>query len=95
MTKLIQRGLYTKSEKGMEAFADRVDTYNRSKGMVVVEMEGREADGNELCPEPHWEINLEFASRAYAKDFWTDPAYQEKVYVPSSNDNQEPDVSSS
>jgi hypothetical protein len=87
MTKVIQRGLFTRSEKDMESFADRVDAYNRSKGFVVVEMEGREKDGDDLCPDPHWEIQLEFASRSYAKDFWSDPAYQEKVYVPSEPDN--------
>lgn len=76
MTKLLQVGLYCKTEEQLEEFADRVDDYNRRKGFVVVEMEGREAEPDEVYDEPHWKINLEFKSRQYAKDFWTDPEYQ-------------------
>lgn len=79
MTKLVQTGLYCKTEDQLEAFADRVSEYNKSKGFVVVEMEGRESDADEVYGKPHWKVTLEFKSRAYAKDFWTDPDYQTNV----------------
>jgi len=89
MSKVLQTGLFTKSEMALEGFADRVDAFNKAKGFVVVEMEGRQSDPDEVCDAPHWKVQLEFASRAYAKEFWTDPDYQSNVYVPSANDNQE------
>lgn len=79
--KVLQYGLYCKTEDQLEAFADRVDKFNREKGFVVVEMEGREVDADEVYDKPHWKVNLEFASRAYAKAFWTDPDYQTQVLV--------------
>lgn len=79
MTKVLQHGLYTTKDSDLEAFADRVDEFNKSKGLVVVEMEGRESKPDEVCDEPHWKVFLEFASRAYAKDFWSDAKYQKKV----------------
>lgn len=79
MTKVVQTGLYTKTEEQMEAFADRVDQYNRKKGFIVVEMEGRESEPDEVYDAPHWKITLEFKSRQYAKDFWTDPDYAVQV----------------
>jgi uncharacterized protein (DUF1330 family) len=82
MTKVKQIGLFCRNEESLEAFADRVSDYNKEKGFVVVEMEGYEADADELCDATHWKINLEFKSRAYAKDFWTDPKYMKQVYVP-------------
>lgn len=79
MTKVLQIGLFTTSEDKLEEFADRVSNYNKSKGFIVVEMEGKESDADELCPEHHYKINLEFKSRDYAKDFWTDPAHQTNI----------------
>ena len=79
MSKVLQTGLFTKSEEALEAFADRVSDYNKKKGFIVVEMEGREVDADELCDSPHFKISLQFASRAYAKDFWTDPDYDVQV----------------
>ena len=81
MTKLRQEGLYCKTEEQMEAFADRVDKYNREKGFIVVEMEGRESPADDAYNGDHWKITLEFASRGYAKDFWTHPDYQREVLV--------------
>lgn len=81
MTALRQEGLFTKYDTALEDFANRVDEYNRSKGFVVVEMEGRECDPDDVCDERHWKIVLEFKSRAYAKDFWTDPEYDRNVVV--------------
>lgn len=73
MTKLIQTGLTCKNGEAMELFADRVSEYNHSKGFVVLDLEAREQqDGT-------WGLTLNFKSRAYAKDFWTDPDYQMKV----------------
>lgn len=75
MTKVQQLGLTCKDETQMEEFADRVSEYNTSKGLLAVEMEAREqSDG-------HWQISLEFASRAYARDFWTDPKYDTQVLI--------------
>lgn len=73
MTKVKQEGLYCKSGEKVEEFADRVSDYNKEKGFVVVNMEAREGD------EGRWDINLEFASRHYAKDFWTDPKYDTRI----------------
>lgn len=78
-TKVQQLGLFTTNEEELGAFADRVSEYNRSKGFIVVEMEGRESLPDQLCDKPHWKISLEFKSRSYAKDFWTDPKYEKKV----------------
>lgn len=75
MTKVLQMGLYCKTEEQLEAFADRVSEYNKSKGFVVVEMEGRESPPDTVYDKEHWKVTLEFKSRAYAKDFWTDPKY--------------------
>lgn len=73
MTKVQQLGLTCKNGEQMEAFADRVSNYNESKGFNVVELEGNEQkDGT-------WKITLLFASRAYARDFWTDPEYDMTV----------------
>ena len=73
MSKVQQLGLTCKNEAQMEEFADRVSNYNTSKGLLAVNMEAREqSDG-------HWEISLEFASRAYARDFWIDPEYDVQV----------------
>lgn len=79
MTRILQKGLFCKTEQQLEEFADRVDQYNRKKGFVVVEMEGRESGPDEQCDQPHWKVNLEFASRSYARDFWLDPDYQIEV----------------
>lgn len=79
MSKVIQHGLYTTKEESLEAFADRVSDYNKKKGFIVVEMEGRPSDADQICNEPHYKINLEFKSRQYAKDFWTDPDYQTNI----------------
>lgn len=76
MSKVQQIGLFTLTEEKLEAFADRVSDYNKKKGFIVVEMEGRPSPPDEICNKDHWKINLEFKSRAYAKDFWTDPDYQ-------------------
>lgn len=88
MSKVLQVGLFTRSEKDLEAFADRVSEFNRKKGFLAVEMEGRQSDKDELCDTQHWKITLEFRSRAIAKEFWTDPDYQKQVYAPSANDNE-------
>lgn len=85
MSKVLQTGLFTTSERELEEFADRVSEFNKSKGFVVVDMEGRESDKDELCDKHHWKITLEFASHAYAKEFWTDPKYQIAVYVPAND----------
>lgn len=87
MTKVLQTGLYTRSEKELEAFADRVGDFNTRKGFLAVEMEGRQSDKDELCDTQHWKITLEFRSHAIANEFWTDPDYQMQVYAPSANDN--------
>ena len=79
MTKVLQRGLYTRTQAAMELFADRVSEYNKSKGFIVVEMEGREVDGDDIYPAPHYKVDLEFKSREYCKDFWTDPAFQSNI----------------
>ena len=89
MTKVRQEGLFCKTEDALEAFADRVSDFNKKKGFIVVEMEGRETDGpvtnrqtgQVLYDGPHWDITLEFRTRAYCKDFWTDPDYQRQVLV--------------
>lgn len=81
MTKLIQRGLYSKTKEDLEAFADRVSDFNKEKGFVVVEMEGRESPPDEHYGKDHWKIELQFKTRAYANAFWTDPKYQRKVLV--------------
>lgn len=86
--RVIQRGLFTRSETELNNFADRVSNFNKEKGFIVVEMEGRESDPDEQCPFPHWKVELDFKTRAYAKAFWTDPAYAVQVYVPV-NDNKE------
>ena len=80
--KVKQIGLFCRDEESLEAFADRVSDYNKSKGFVVVEMEGQESPPDEFCDAEHWKIVLEFKTRAYAKDFWTDPKYMKQVYVP-------------
>lgn len=88
MSKVLQVGLYTKSEKQLEEFADRVSDFNQKKGFIVVEMEGRESEPDEGCDEHHWKIVLEFKSRGYAKEFWTDPDYQKQVFTgEATNDN--------
>ena len=81
MTKLIQRGLTSKNEDEMNLFADRVSEYNKSKGFIVVEMDAREQ------PDGRWALELEFKTRAYAKDFWYDPKYQSKILMLGDNDN--------
>ncbi len=81
MVKLLQTGLYCKNESDLDAFADRVSGYNKSKGFIVVEMEGRESEPDDIYGKAHWKVTLEFKSRAYAKDFWTDPEYQKEVLV--------------
>lgn len=81
MTKVLQTGLYTKTEEALEEFTDRVSDFNKKKGFIVVEMEGRESEPDEVYDKPHWKINLEFKSRAYARDFWLDPDYQKEVLV--------------
>ncbi len=73
MTKVKQEGLYCKDGERVEAFADRVSEYNKEKGFVVVEMEAKENETG------RWDINLEFASRSYARDFWTDPKYDVRI----------------
>lgn len=73
MTRVKQEGLYCKNGEKVEEFADRVSNYNQEKGFVVVEMEARENEGG------RWDINLEFASRFYARDFWTDPKYETRI----------------
>lgn len=81
MPKLLQLGLYCKTGEDLEAFADRVDSYNREKGFIAVEMEGRESEPDEFYDKPHFKVTLEFKSRGYAKDFWTHPDYQRNVLV--------------
>lgn len=73
MTKVMQTGLTCKNGEAMEAFAERVVEYNKAKGFVVLELEANEK------PDSSWELTLEFASRAYSKDFWTDPKYMTGV----------------
>jgi uncharacterized protein (DUF1330 family) len=73
--KVRQLGLTCKNGEYMEAFADRVSEYNKEKGFVVVELEATEAD------DGHWDLVMEFKSRSYARDFWTDPKYQTNVIV--------------
>ena len=85
---LIQRGLFARTEEQVNGFADRVSDFNKRKGFIAVEMEGRESDPDELCPFPHWKVELDFRSRATAKEFWTDPNYDVNVFVPA-NDNKE------
>lgn len=86
MSEVIQTGLYTRSERQLESFADRVSDFNKRKGFVCVEMEGRESLSDDVCPEPHWKVTLTFKSRAIAKEFWTDPVYDVKILMPH-NDN--------
>lgn len=81
MTKVLQIGLFCKTEDQLEEFADRVSEYNQSKGFIAVDMEGRECDADEVYDKPHFKVSLEFKSRAYANDFWTDPKYQKQVLV--------------
>lgn len=83
MTKMIQRGLTSKDETAMELFADRVSEYNKSKGFIVVELEAKEAS------DGHWDLELQFASRAYARDFWTDPAYDKHIVEANDNDKED------
>lgn len=73
MTAVQQLGLYTDSQEKMEEFADRVSEYNKEKGLLAVELEAKE-DAN-----GRWNLSLYFKSRAYSKDFWTDPKYQTKI----------------
>lgn len=80
MTKMIQRGLTSRDTEAMELFADRVHNFNTACGFLAVEMEGKEQPGGT------WELELQFASRAYAREFWTDPKYQTRI-KPVSNDN--------
>lgn len=81
MAKLLQLGLYCKNDEDLEQFADRVDSFNREKGFVALEMEGRESEADEFYDGRHFKVTLEFASRAYARDFWTHPDYQRNVLV--------------
>ena len=73
--KIRQIGLTCKNGEQMEAFADRVIEYNKEKGFIVVELDATEAD------DGHWDLIMEFKSRSYARDFWTDPKYQTNVIV--------------
>lgn len=73
--KIRQIGLTCKNGEQMEAFADRVSEYNKEKGFIVVELDATEAD------DGHWDLIMEFKSRSYARDFWTDPKYQTNVIV--------------
>ena len=73
--KVRQLGLTCKNGEQMEAFADRVSEYNKEKGFVVVELEATEAE------DGHWDLVMEFKTRSYARDFWTDPKYQTNVIV--------------
>lgn len=73
MTKVRQEGLTSKSGEKVEAFADRVSEYNKEKGLLAVEMEATERE------DGVWDVVLEFASRAYARDFWTDPKYETRI----------------
>lgn len=82
MTKLVQRGLTSKTEAEMNLFADRIDEFNREKGFVVIEAEARES------PDGLWEWELQFASRAYANAFWTDPKYRRNIKTASNDDMQ-------
>ena len=73
--KVKQLGLTCKNGEQMEAFAERVSEYNKEKGFVVVELEAEEqSDGS-------WKLVMEFKTRSYARDFWTDPKYQTNVVV--------------
>lgn len=82
MTKMIQRGLTSKDTVAMELFADRVSEFNKAAGFVVVEMEGKEQVNGV------WELELQFATRAYAREFWIDPKYQSNIKVASNDDMQ-------
>lgn len=73
--KVRQLGLTCKNGEQMEAFADRVSEYNKEKGFIVVELDATEA------PDGHWDLVMEFKTRSYARDFWTDPKYQTNVIV--------------
>ncbi len=75
MTKVKQLGLTSKSGEKVEEFADRVSDYNKAKGLLAVEMEAREGKDGQ------WDIDLEFASRGYARDFWTDPKYDTRILI--------------
>lgn len=75
MTKVLQTGLTSKNRDTMEEFADRVSEYNKEKGMVVVELSAQERN------DGLWELEMQFASRQYAKDFWLDPKHQKQVLV--------------
>lgn len=76
---LTQRGLTSKDETAMNLFADRVSEYNKTKGFVVVDMEAKEA------PDGHWDLELIFRTRAYARDFWTDPKYAKNILEVNDN----------
>lgn len=73
MTAVIQTGLYTDNDEKMEEFADRVSEYNKEKGLLAVELEAKQ-DVN-----GRWQLEINFKSRAYAKDFWSDPKYQTRI----------------
>jgi uncharacterized protein (DUF1330 family) len=73
MTKVRQLGLTCKNGEAMEAFAERVGKFNEEKGLEAVSLEGREQ------PDGHWDLVMEFKSRAYANAFWTHPEYQVNV----------------
>ena len=79
MTKVIQRGLTSKNGAAMEAFADRIHNFNTACGFLAVEGEAREQPGGK------WEWELQFASRPYAREIWTDPAYD--VHIKPANDS--------
>ena len=82
MGKFIQVGLTCKTEDQLEKFADRVSNYNKDKGFIVVEMEGRpKKEQDPKNPEAHFDVRLEFKSPQYFKDFWYDPAYTEGYVV--------------
>lgn len=71
MGKFIQVGLTCKTEEQLEEFADRVSNYNKSKGFVVVEMEGRpKKEDDPKQPDAKFDVRLEFQSQSYFKDFW-------------------------
>ena len=73
--KVRQVGLTCKNGEQMEAFADRVSEYNQSKGFIVVELDATEQSNGS------WNLVLEFKSRSYARDFWTDPKYATNVII--------------
>lgn len=73
MTSVTQLGLYTDSQVKMEEFAERVSEYNKEKGLLAVELEAEQQNNG------RWNMTLHFKSRAYSKDFWTDPKYQTRI----------------